>query len=71
MGRILSQGEIDALLNSGGDDEKIGEQLSDRNLVRYNFRRPDRVSPVCNRFSPSTIKTSGRLTISFWCGTMS
>ena len=45
MGRILSQGEIDALLQSGGDDDgKVGEQPLDRNLVRYNFRRPDRVS---------------------------
>lgn len=47
MGRILSQGEIDALLHSGADDAKeglVGEQTSDRNLIRYNFRRPDRVS---------------------------
>jgi flagellar motor switch protein FliM len=46
MGRILSQGEIDALLHSGSDDpkERVGEQPSDRNLIRYNFRRPDRVS---------------------------
>jgi flagellar motor switch protein FliM len=46
MGRILSQNEIDALLHSGGDDPKESPYAdpSDRNLVRYNFRRPDRVS---------------------------
>ena len=46
MGRILSQNEIDALLHSGADDpkERQGIDQSDRNLVRYNFRRPDRVS---------------------------
>jgi flagellar motor switch protein FliM len=46
MGRILSQGEIDALLHSGAEiakDNLVIEPL-DRNLVRYNFRRPDRVS---------------------------
>jgi hypothetical protein len=67
MGRILSQGEIDALLHSGTDDAKegaAGEQPSDRNLIRYNFRRPDRVSKdqIHALGSPATSRRSCRRT---------
>lgn len=49
MSRILSQDEIDALLSAAGDiagssDTPAGDGAAQANVIRYNFRRPDRVS---------------------------
>ena len=41
--KILSQAEIDALLSTAGDKTRTRRGASDE-VVRYNFRRPDRVS---------------------------
>lgn len=48
MSRILSQDEIDALLSAATDISGPETQVQDHgahgNVIRYNFRRPDRVS---------------------------
>ena len=52
MSKILSQDEIDALLNSSAEAaqrererrEKKEEAPNLGSVIRYNFRRPDRVS---------------------------
>ncbi|MGE0039783.1 MAG: flagellar motor switch protein FliM [Vicinamibacterales bacterium] len=48
MGKILSQEEIDALLNSAGqiqtDTAPAAEIPAQAGAITYNFRRPDRVS---------------------------
>ncbi len=49
MAKILSQDEIDALLNTVSAGEDIEEQLSDsedsfRSIVAYDFKHPNRVS---------------------------
>ena len=41
--KILTQAEIDALLSTGADGGR-GRRASADEVVRYNFRRPDRVS---------------------------
>jgi flagellar motor switch protein FliM len=41
--KILSQAEIDALLSTTGDNGR-GRRAGSDDVVRYNFRRPDRVS---------------------------
>ena len=41
--KILSQAEIDALLTTTGDNAR-GRRAGSDAVVRYNFRRPDRVS---------------------------
>ena len=43
MTKILTQAEIDALLTTAGDNGRARRTGSD-GVVRYNFRRPDRVS---------------------------
>jgi flagellar motor switch protein FliM len=45
MAKILTQAEIDALLSAAGDVQR-GRRKAAQNgpVVRYNFRRPDRVS---------------------------
>lgn len=47
MSRILSQDEIDALLSSAGEaraEVEAPEPPAAETVIRYNFRRPDRVS---------------------------
>jgi len=46
MSRILSQDEIDALLNSAAETQKDRREPAtpSGSVIRYNFRRPDRVS---------------------------
>lgn len=47
MGKILSQDEIDALLSGGAESttvETTGALPELQGVIRYNFRRPDRVS---------------------------
>jgi flagellar motor switch protein FliM len=46
MSKILSQDEIDALLDSSAPErpESGGRGVAGRSVVAYNFRRPDRVS---------------------------
>lgn len=46
MSKILSQDEIDALLDSSAPErpEAGGRTVAGRSVVAYNFRRPDRVS---------------------------
>jgi flagellar motor switch protein FliM len=48
MSRILSQDEIDALLSAATDiasaEARPSDQNTHGNVIRYNFRRPDRVS---------------------------
>ncbi len=45
MSRILSQDEIDSLLQSGGGtSDSKGRRSGSHGVVGYNFRRPDRIS---------------------------
>ena len=46
MSKILSQDEIDALLSTTSEPQKIEkrEDVPPPSIIRYNFRRPDRVS---------------------------
>ncbi len=47
MGKILSQDEIDALLSAPSESARIDDAIAvhePSSVIRYNFRRPDRVS---------------------------
>ncbi len=44
MTKILTQDEIDALLSGAGDPAPSGGTVDPGSVVRYNFRRPDRIS---------------------------
>ena len=44
MSRVLSQDEIDALLSVAGGSSRAASRPGSAKVVKYNFRRPDRVS---------------------------
>jgi flagellar motor switch protein FliM len=44
MSRVLSQDEIDALLSVAGGSSRASSRAGSAKVVKYNFRRPDRVS---------------------------
>ena len=45
MAKVLTQAEIDALLTAAGPAERsAGRAKAQAPVVKYNFRRPDRIS---------------------------
>ena len=63
MSKVLSQDEIDALLSVVGSDTAASRrtQAAAESIVKYNFRRPDRVSKeeIQSVFFPSFFPSCG------------